>query len=84
MTHTNPPDFRLDNLNSALFADDTTVLHPFVFTAVTLEIFNRTEDFGTKQSVPFRLERPIVDGLRFFDFPERPASDLLRGGQFYL
>jgi hypothetical protein len=70
----------LDDLDTAFFTDDATVLHAFILTAVTLVIFGGSEYLGTEQTVPLGLESPIVNGLRFLDLSVRPLSDFLRRG----
>ena len=74
-------DFGLGDLDAALVTDDTPVLHALVLAAQALPVGHRTEDLGAEQPVPFRLERPIVDGLGLGDFTMRPGSDGLRRGE---
>jgi len=69
----------LDDLDATFFTDDSPVLHPFVFSTVTLVVFSGPEYLGTKQAVPLGLESPIINGLGFLDLAIRPLSDLLRG-----
>jgi hypothetical protein len=38
------------------------------------------KDAGAEQAVALRLEGPIVDGLRLFDFAEGPGKNLLGAG----
>ena len=66
-THTGQCHF-----NTALLADDTTVLEPLVLAAQALVILDRAEDLGTEKTVTLRLERTVVDGLRLFDLTKRP------------
>jgi hypothetical protein len=56
------------------------MLHPLVLAAVALIILSRTEDLGAEQTVPLRFEGPVIDGFRFFYFPERALPDLFRRG----
>jgi hypothetical protein len=65
------------DFNTALFADDTAVLHTLVLTAVTLVVLGRTKDLGAKQAVTFRLEGPVVNGLRLFNLAKRTLTNLL-------
>ena len=45
-------DFRLDNLHAALFANDTSVLHALVLTAIALVVLDWPEDLRTEQAHP--------------------------------
>jgi hypothetical protein len=77
MTHSLPPHFGLDDFHAALLTDDAAVFHPLVLATVAFIVLDRTENLGTKQSIPFRLEGSVVDGLRFLHFAVRPFSNLL-------
>jgi hypothetical protein len=57
------------------------VLHALVLAAIALVIFGGAEYFGAKQTVPFGLECPVVDGFGLLDLPEGPFPDLLRRSQ---
>ncbi|GBF29462.1 hypothetical protein MnTg03_01034 [bacterium MnTg03] len=48
MTHALTAHLGLGNLDTAFFADYTTMFETFVFTAKAFEIFNRTKYLGTK------------------------------------
>src|SRR5262249_44645804 len=80
MTHAFAADFGLNNFDSALFTDHTTMPHPLVFAAVALVIFGRTKNFGTEKAIPFWLEGSIVNGFGFFNLAVRPRTDLLGWG----
>ena len=69
------------DFDPALFADDAFVAHLLVFTAKTLVVTDRPEDFGAEKSVAFGLEGAVVDRLGFFDFTEAPGENLLRTRQ---
>jgi hypothetical protein len=43
--------------------------HPLILAAIALIIFGGTENFGTKKTVPFGLESPVVNSFRLFDLP---------------
>ena len=58
--------------------DDAFVAYPFIFAAVALKVFGRSEDSFTEQPIAFRFQCPVVDGLRLGYLTVRPASDLLR------
>ena len=81
MGHSFPPDFGLNDLNTAFLTNNASVFHAFVFSAITLVILGRTKNFGAEQAVPLGLERSVIDGFGFFDLPEGPLPDLLRRGQ---
>ena len=65
-------------LDAALLADDTAILHALILAAQAFVILDRTKDAGAEQAIPFRLERPVVDGFRFFDLAKRPREDPVR------
>ena len=68
------------HLNSAAVADDTLELYLLIASAVALPVLDRPEDSLAEQTVPLRLERPVVDGLGLADLPTRPVPDLIRRG----
>ena len=70
--HPIPANLRLNNLYTTLLANNTSVLHPFVFAAVAFIVFCRAENLGTKKAVTLGLEGSIVNCLGLFDFPMRP------------
>src|SRR3989441_7848561 len=72
---------RPGHLDSALVADHAGELHPLVLAARALIVLRRSEDARAEQTVPLRLERPVIDRLRFLDFAMRPVADLLGRGQ---
>jgi hypothetical protein len=65
------------DFDAALLADDALVLHALVLAAQALVVLDRAEDAGAEQAVALRLERPVVDRLRLFDFAEGPGKNLL-------
>ena len=71
----------LRHLDAALLAHDTAVLQALVLAAQALVVLHRPEDLGAEEAVPFRLEGPVVDGLRLLDFAEGPRADHFRGGE---
>ena len=81
MSHPFATDLGLDDLYPAFFTNNAPVFHALIFSAITFIILGRAEYFGTKKTVPFRLESPVVDGLRLFNLAMRPFPDLLRRGQ---
>ena len=78
MTETLTTHFRVDNFHAALVANDTSVLHPLVLTADTLEVPDWPKDLSAKQAIPLRLERTVVDRFWLLHFAVRPAPNLLR------
>src|SRR6185369_12163619 len=66
------------HLDAALVADDAPVLHALVLAAQALPVGDGAEDLRTEQTVPLRLEGPVVDRLGLRDFPIAPGTDLLR------
>src|SRR5690606_18070028 len=75
VTHALTTHFGLSNFNAALLTDDTAVLQTLVLTAQALIVLDRTKDARAEQTVTLRLEGTVVDGLRLFDFTERPGTD---------
>jgi hypothetical protein len=78
VTHPLTPNLGLNDFDTAFFANDASVLHPFVFAAITFVIFDGTENLGTEKPVSFRFKGPVIDGLGLFDLPVGPFPDLLR------
>ena len=72
VSHTLATHFRLRNLDTAFLADNTTMLQALVFAAEAFVVFDRAKNLRTEKTVAFRLERPVVDRLRLFDFAKRP------------
>ena len=68
------------NLDTAFLTDNAFVLHALVLTAQAFVILDRAKDTRTEQTIPLRLEGPVVDRLRLLDFTKRPGADLLRAG----
>ena len=75
-THLGQRDF-----NAALLAHHTAVLEALVLAAQALVVFYRAKNFGAEQTVTFRLEGTVVDGLGLFDFTVRPGMDQVGRGQ---
>src|ERR1035437_2394430 len=78
MPHSFPADFRLNNFYSALFANHSTVLHPFITPAKAFIVLNRSKNLCTEKSISFRFKCPVVDGFRFLYFAMRPRKNLVR------
>ena len=75
MTHALPANFRLNDFDATLVADNSAVLHTLVLTAVALPVLDRAENLRAKQSVLFRLKRTVIDGLRFLHFAIGPRPN---------
>jgi hypothetical protein len=76
--HALAPDFGLNDLDTALLADNAAVAHPFILPAVAFVVLRRAENLRAEKSVALRLEGPVVDGLRLFHLAVRPRADLFR------
>jgi hypothetical protein len=74
--HALAPYLGQGDLSTTLLTDHTTVFHALVLAAITLIILYRSENLGTEQTISFRLERPVVNGLWFFHFSVGPVPDL--------
>ena len=72
MPHPFSADFGLDYFHTTFFTDGAAVLHAFVFPAVALVIFYGTKYLCAEKTIPFRLERPIINCFRLFYFAMRP------------
>src|SRR6185503_7290846 len=57
MAHAFTANFGLNDLDTALVADNATVFHALVLAAVAFPILDRTKNLRAKQSVFFRLKR---------------------------
>src|SRR5262245_25877495 len=79
MAHALSSDFGLNDLDPALVADNSSVFHALVLTAVALPILDRTENFRAKQSVFFRFKGPVIDGLGFLYLAVRPRPNFFGG-----
>ncbi len=79
VAHALTADLGQGHFHAALLADHATVLEPLVLAAQALVVLDRAKDLGAEQAVTLRLERTVVDGLGFLDFPIGPGPDLVRG-----
>ena len=66
------------DLDAAAVADDALVADALVLAAVAFPVARRAEDTLTEESVSFRLQRAIVDGLRLLDLAVGPLANLFR------
>ena len=78
MAHPLAADLGKRNLDTALLADDTAILHPLVLAAEAFVVADRTEDTGTEQAILLRLEGTIVDRFGLLDLAKRPGTDTFR------
>ena len=67
------------HFDAATVADHALVLDPLVFSAGTFPVAGRTENALAKQAAFFRLERPIVDRFRIFNFTLAPGAHRVAG-----
>src|SRR5215469_10130565 len=77
------PHFAERNFDTALVADDSAMLHAFVFPAQALPVRDGTEYLRAEQAVTFRLEGAVIDGFRLGDFAVRPGTELFRTCKAY-
>ena len=68
-------------LDAAFLANDTAMLEALVLSAQALVVLDRTEYLGAEKAIAFRLERPIVDGLRLLHLAKRPGPHHVRRRQ---
>ena len=81
MSHALTADGRFCNFNAAAVADNALITDLLVLAAVAFPVLGRSENTLAEQAVFFRLQRTVVDGLRFFDLSMGPFADLIRGCQ---
>src|SRR5579872_290549 len=65
-------DFAQRDFHAALVADNSAVLHALVFPAEAFPVGDGTKNFGAEQTVTFRFEGTVVDGLRLGYFAVGP------------
>ena len=78
MPHTLTTDLGKRNFNTAFFADNSAIFHALIFAAKTLIIFRRAKNAGTKKTIPFGLERPVIDRLWLFYLTIGPGKNFFR------
>ena len=84
VAHALTADAGFGNLNAAAITYDTFISDFLIFSAVTLPVLARSEDFLAIQTILFRFQRTIVDGLRLGHFSMRPFKNRLRRRKTYL
>ncbi len=67
VTHAFASDAGFRDLNAAAVADDSFIADLLIFTAVAFPVLARAENALAEQSAFFRLQRSVVNGLRFSD-----------------
>jgi hypothetical protein len=83
MAHAVTPHFLHGNFDTAFFAHDAFVFHALILATQAFIVLHGTENARTEQTIAFGLERPVIDRLRLFDFPVRPAKYLIRARKRY-
>src|SRR5688572_22770323 len=78
VTHTLTTHFLFSNLNTATVTNDTLVTDTFVFSVVTLIIFNRSDNTLAEQTITFRFVGTIVNGFRFKNLTVAAFQDRIR------
>ena len=66
VAHSFATNFLSRDFYSATFANNSLETNSLVLTAGTFPVFGRTKDFLAEKPVFFRLEGPVVNGLRLF------------------
>ena len=72
MRHALAADLGLGHFHATLLTHHTAVLETLVLTAETLVVLYGTKDLGAEQTVAFRFERTVVNGLRLLNFAKGP------------
>ena len=75
MAHALTTDAGESHLYTTTVTDRSLVLDALVFTAGTFPVLGGTEDALTEQTTLFRLECPVVDGLRVLDLSTTPGTN---------
>ena len=73
VAHALTPDAAQADLDTASVTNHVLVLDALILTARALPVTGGSEDPLAEQSTLFRLERPVVDGLRILDFTLAPT-----------
>ena len=81
VTHAFTAHGRLGHFDTTLLTDNAAVLHALIFAAQALVVFNRAENLGTEQTIPFRFKGTVVDGLRLLHLAEGPGANHVRRRQ---
>ncbi len=81
VAHPLPPDLGPSDLDTAPLADDALEADPLVLAAVALPVAGGTEDLLAEQTVLFRTQGPVVDGLWLLDLTMAPPANVIAGGK---
>src|ERR1700740_3551336 len=65
------------DFHAALVANHAAVLHALVLAAEALPVGDGAKNLGAEQTVAFRLEGAVINGLRLGDFAVRPRTNFL-------
>ena len=77
VAHPLTTDLGPGHLDAAALTDDALEPDALVFAAVALPVAGRAEDLLAEESVLFRLERAVVNGLGLLDLAMRPLTDVV-------
>ena len=77
MAHAITTNLGQRHFNAALFTDNAAMFQTLVLAAQALVILDRAENFGTEQTIAFRLEGTVVNSFRLFNFAIGPGTDFL-------
>ena len=78
MSHPLTANFGLNDFDTALFTHNPTVLHALITATKAFIIFHRPENFSAEKTIALRLECPVIDRLRLFDFAVGPGKNFFR------
>ena len=81
MPHAFATHFGAGDFDPAFITDDAFITDPFILSAMAFPVLGRTENPFTKETVFFRLQRPIVNRFRFGDLTMRPGTNLFGRSQ---
>ena len=81
MSHTFTTNSSFGYLNAASVTDYAFVADFLIFTTMTFPVFAGSEDSLAEQTILFRFQGTVIDGLRLLHFAVGPLTDLVRRGQ---
>src|SRR5439155_2265952 len=81
VAHALAADTTVRHLDAAAVANHPLILHAPVFAAGALPVLFRAENALAEESVFLGTIGPIIDRLRFLDFAEGPAANVMGAGQ---
>ena len=77
VTHTLTAHLGPGDLYAAALADLALIAYSLIFAAVALPVLHGAENALAEQTVPLRLQRSVIDGLRLGDLAVGPLPNLL-------